>query len=129
MADTLGMRTVASQVDSTGKLRAVTQLGVDYAQGYRVRQPEHIEDFEFRRLRHPAARRRRLRLSDARQRGATSARAAHARLVVAHQIGREFREHAHLGEVLRRARIDHADIGGPSQEYSRSSSTRRPSAR
>ena len=35
MADTLGMRTVASQVDSTGKLRAVTQLGVDYAQGFR----------------------------------------------------------------------------------------------
>lgn len=47
MADTLGMRTVASQVDSTGKLRAVTQLGVDYAQGYRLRQPEPIENFQF----------------------------------------------------------------------------------
>ena len=47
MADTLGMRTVASQVDSTGKLRAVTQLGVDYAQGFRVRKPAHIDDFEF----------------------------------------------------------------------------------
>ena len=47
MADTLGMRTVASQVDSTGKLRAVTQLGVDYAQGYRVRRPEHIDAFDF----------------------------------------------------------------------------------
>jgi EAL domain-containing protein (putative c-di-GMP-specific phosphodiesterase class I) len=46
-ADTLGMRTVASQVDSTCKLRAVTQLGVDYAQGFRVRQPEHIDEFEF----------------------------------------------------------------------------------
>jgi len=47
MADTLGMRTVASHVDSTGKLRAVTQLGVDYAQGFRVRKPSHIDDFEF----------------------------------------------------------------------------------
>ncbi|HEU4779723.1 MAG TPA: EAL domain-containing protein [Steroidobacteraceae bacterium] len=47
MADTLGMRTVASQVDSTGKLRAVTQLGVDYAQGYRMHKPEHIDAFEF----------------------------------------------------------------------------------
>lgn len=47
MADTLGMRTVASQVDSTGKLRAVQQLGVDYAQGYRVREPAHIDSFEF----------------------------------------------------------------------------------
>jgi EAL domain-containing protein (putative c-di-GMP-specific phosphodiesterase class I) len=47
MADTLGMRTVAGQVDSTAKLRAVTQLGVDYAQGYRVREPEHIDEFEF----------------------------------------------------------------------------------
>jgi len=47
MADTLGMRTVASQVDSTGQLRAVTQLGVDYAQGFRVRRPSHIDDFEF----------------------------------------------------------------------------------
>ncbi|HEY6125021.1 MAG TPA: EAL domain-containing protein [Steroidobacteraceae bacterium] len=47
MADTLGMRTVASQVDSTGKLRAVTQLGVDYAQGYRVHRPEHIDEFAF----------------------------------------------------------------------------------
>ncbi len=47
MADTLGMRTVASQVDSTAKLRAVTQLGVDYAQGFRVRKPSHIDEFEF----------------------------------------------------------------------------------
>ena len=47
MADTLGMRTVANHVDSTGKLRAVTQLGVDYAQGYRVRVPEHIDHFSF----------------------------------------------------------------------------------
>jgi EAL domain-containing protein (putative c-di-GMP-specific phosphodiesterase class I) len=47
MADTLGMRTVASQVDSTGQLRAVTQLGVDYAQGFRVRRPKHIDEFEF----------------------------------------------------------------------------------
>jgi EAL domain-containing protein (putative c-di-GMP-specific phosphodiesterase class I) len=47
MADTLGMATVASQVDSTGKLRAVKQLGVDYAQGYRLREPEHIDSFEF----------------------------------------------------------------------------------
>jgi EAL domain-containing protein (putative c-di-GMP-specific phosphodiesterase class I) len=47
MADTLGMRTVASQVESTGNLRAVTQLGVDYAQGYRVRRPQHIETFDF----------------------------------------------------------------------------------
>jgi EAL domain-containing protein (putative c-di-GMP-specific phosphodiesterase class I) len=47
MADTLGMRTVASQVDSTGKLRAVTQLGVDYAQGYRVHEPEDIDTFDF----------------------------------------------------------------------------------
>jgi EAL domain-containing protein (putative c-di-GMP-specific phosphodiesterase class I) len=38
---------VASQVDSTAKLRAVTQLGVDYAQGYRVREPEHIDTFAF----------------------------------------------------------------------------------
>ena len=47
MADTLGMQTVASQVDSTGKLRAVTQLGVDYAQGYRMHEPEHIDTFDF----------------------------------------------------------------------------------
>src|SRR5688572_7029684 len=47
MADTLGMQTVAGQVDSTAKLRAVTQLGVDYAQGFRLRHPEHIDSFEF----------------------------------------------------------------------------------
>ena len=47
MADTLGMRTVASQVDSTGKLRAVKQLGVDYAQGFQLSSPEHIDTFEF----------------------------------------------------------------------------------
>jgi len=47
MADTLGMQTVASQVDSTGQLRAVTQLGVDYAQGFHLRRPSHIDDFEF----------------------------------------------------------------------------------
>jgi EAL domain-containing protein (putative c-di-GMP-specific phosphodiesterase class I) len=41
------MRTVASQVDSTGKLRAVTQLGVDFAQGYRVQEPGHIDTFNF----------------------------------------------------------------------------------
>ena len=47
MADTLGMRTVASQVDSTGKLRAMSQLGVDYAQGNRLHEPEHIDTFDF----------------------------------------------------------------------------------
>jgi EAL domain-containing protein (putative c-di-GMP-specific phosphodiesterase class I) len=47
MADTLGMETVAGQVDSTAKLRAVTQLGVDYAQGYRVHEIEHIDKFDF----------------------------------------------------------------------------------
>ena len=47
MADTLGMRTVANHVDNTGKLRAVRQLGVDYAQGNHVRAPSHIDDFEF----------------------------------------------------------------------------------
>jgi EAL domain-containing protein (putative c-di-GMP-specific phosphodiesterase class I) len=47
MADTLGMQTVAGQVDTTAKLRAVTQLGVDYAQGYRLRRPQHIDSFEF----------------------------------------------------------------------------------
>jgi EAL domain-containing protein (putative c-di-GMP-specific phosphodiesterase class I) len=47
MADTLGMHTVASQVDSTAKLRAVTQLGVDYVQGFRVQEPEHIDTFAF----------------------------------------------------------------------------------
>jgi EAL domain-containing protein (putative c-di-GMP-specific phosphodiesterase class I) len=47
MADTLGMRTVASHVDSTGKLRAIMQLGVDYAQGYRMHKPEHIDEFTF----------------------------------------------------------------------------------
>jgi EAL domain-containing protein (putative c-di-GMP-specific phosphodiesterase class I) len=47
MADTLGMRTVASQVDTTAKLRAVTQLGVDYAQGFRLSKPAHIDDFRF----------------------------------------------------------------------------------
>jgi len=47
MADTLGMRTIASQVDTTGKLRAVKQLGVDYAQGYQMRVPEDINSFEF----------------------------------------------------------------------------------
>jgi len=47
MAGTLGMRTVASHVDNTCKLRAVTQLGVDYAQGNRLRPPSHIDEFEF----------------------------------------------------------------------------------
>jgi len=47
MADTLGMRTIASRVDTTGKLRAVKQLGVDYAQGYQMRVPEDINSFEF----------------------------------------------------------------------------------
>lgn len=47
MADTLGMRTIASQVDTTSKLRAVTQLGVDFAQGYQMRVPEDINKFEF----------------------------------------------------------------------------------
>jgi EAL domain-containing protein (putative c-di-GMP-specific phosphodiesterase class I) len=47
MADTLGMQTVASRVDTTRKLRAVKQLGVGYAQGYRLRRPEHIDSFEF----------------------------------------------------------------------------------
>jgi EAL domain-containing protein (putative c-di-GMP-specific phosphodiesterase class I) len=47
MADTLGMRTVASHVDSTVKLRAVTQLGVDYVQGNRLQIPQSIETFEF----------------------------------------------------------------------------------
>ena len=47
MADTLGMRTIASGVDTTSKMRAVKQLGVDYAQGYQVRVPEDINSFEF----------------------------------------------------------------------------------
>jgi EAL domain-containing protein (putative c-di-GMP-specific phosphodiesterase class I) len=47
MADTLGMRTVASHVDSTSKFRAVKQLGVDYAQGNRLHEPEHIDTFDF----------------------------------------------------------------------------------
>jgi len=47
MADTLGMRTVASQVDTTGKLRAIKQLGVDYAQGFQLSSPSHIDSFEF----------------------------------------------------------------------------------
>src|SRR6185369_9895597 len=47
MADTLGMRTIASQVDTTGKMRAVKQLGVDFAQGYQMRVPEDINKFEF----------------------------------------------------------------------------------
>jgi EAL domain-containing protein (putative c-di-GMP-specific phosphodiesterase class I) len=47
MADTLGMRTVASHIDTTGKLRAVTQLGVDYVQGNRLHVPENINTFDF----------------------------------------------------------------------------------
>jgi EAL domain-containing protein (putative c-di-GMP-specific phosphodiesterase class I) len=47
MADTLGMRTVASQVDSTSKFRAVKQLGVDYVQGNRLHLPENIDTFDF----------------------------------------------------------------------------------
>ena len=47
MADTLGMRTVASHVDSTSKFRAVKQLGVDYVQGNRLHVPEHIDSFDF----------------------------------------------------------------------------------
>jgi EAL domain-containing protein (putative c-di-GMP-specific phosphodiesterase class I) len=47
MADMLGMRTIASHVDTTGKMRAVKQLGVDYAQGFHVRVPEDINSFEF----------------------------------------------------------------------------------
>jgi EAL domain-containing protein (putative c-di-GMP-specific phosphodiesterase class I) len=41
------MRTVANQVDTTGKLLAMTDLGVDYAQGYKLREPEHIDCFDF----------------------------------------------------------------------------------
>lgn len=47
MADTLGMRTVASHVDSTSKFRAVKQLGVDYVQGNRLHSPENINTFDF----------------------------------------------------------------------------------
>ena len=47
MADTLGMSTVASHVDSTSKFRAVKQLGVDFAQGNRLHAPEHIDSFDF----------------------------------------------------------------------------------
>jgi EAL domain-containing protein (putative c-di-GMP-specific phosphodiesterase class I) len=47
MADTLGMRTVASHVDSTSKFRAVKQLGVDYVQGNRLHLPENIDTFDF----------------------------------------------------------------------------------
>jgi EAL domain-containing protein (putative c-di-GMP-specific phosphodiesterase class I) len=47
MADALGMRTVASQVDTTSKFRALKQLGVDYAQGNRLHEPEHIDTFDF----------------------------------------------------------------------------------
>jgi EAL domain-containing protein (putative c-di-GMP-specific phosphodiesterase class I) len=47
MADTLGMSTVASHVDTTSKFRAVRQLGVDYAQGNRLHVPEHIDSFDF----------------------------------------------------------------------------------
>ncbi len=47
MADTLGMTTVASHVDTTSKFRAVKQLGVDYAQGNRLHVPEHIDSFDF----------------------------------------------------------------------------------
>lgn len=47
MADALGMRTVAHHVDSTSRLHAVRQLGVDYAQGNRLRVPEHIDSFDF----------------------------------------------------------------------------------
>jgi EAL domain-containing protein (putative c-di-GMP-specific phosphodiesterase class I) len=47
MADTLGMSTVASHIDSTSKFRAVKQLGVDYAQGNRLHLPEHIDSFDF----------------------------------------------------------------------------------
>ena len=47
MADMLGMRTIASQVDSTSKLRAIKQLGVDFAQGYQMRVPQDINSFEF----------------------------------------------------------------------------------
>lgn len=47
MADTLGMRTVASHVDNTSKFRAVKQLGVDYVQGNRLHVPEHIDSFDF----------------------------------------------------------------------------------
>lgn len=47
MADTLGMRTVASHVDSTNRFHAVKQLGVDYVQGNRLHIPEHIDSFDF----------------------------------------------------------------------------------
>jgi EAL domain-containing protein (putative c-di-GMP-specific phosphodiesterase class I) len=47
MAETLGMRTVASHVDNTSKFRAVKQLGVDYVQGNRLHVPEHIDSFDF----------------------------------------------------------------------------------
>ena len=47
MADTLGMRTVASHVDNTSKFRAVKQLGVDFVQGNRLAVPTNIDSFDF----------------------------------------------------------------------------------
>src|SRR5688572_28701699 len=40
---------------------------------------------------------------------ALDARDSRARLVLAHDLGREFGEYAHLREVLRGPRIDHAE--------------------
>ena len=103
MADTLGMRTVASQVDSTGKLRAVTQLGVDYAQGFQLRC---ARAHRLVRVPRRAARsaRRRMRLHAPRRHVARR----DARLVIAQQLGGEFGEHPHLGEMLGGARIHDA---------------------
>ena len=40
----LGMRTVGESVEDAGTLARITELGLDYAQGYFVAEPEALEE-------------------------------------------------------------------------------------
>jgi EAL domain-containing protein (putative c-di-GMP-specific phosphodiesterase class I) len=46
---TLGIKTIAEFVETAEVLGAVSQLGVDYAQGYCIAKPVPIDDTFFRR--------------------------------------------------------------------------------
>jgi EAL domain-containing protein (putative c-di-GMP-specific phosphodiesterase class I) len=41
----MGMETVAEFVESKGIMVALGKMGVDYAQGYGIAKPKHIDEF------------------------------------------------------------------------------------
>jgi EAL domain-containing protein (putative c-di-GMP-specific phosphodiesterase class I) len=40
----MGVETIAECVENTDVLRAVAEIGVDYAQGYAINEPASLED-------------------------------------------------------------------------------------